>query len=98
MPAASSSAMVVTWPALADQLAGVVDLLGRQFSLASEFYSRGCLAFTPARVRSLIRLRSSSARTPIIRRMARPVGVAVSMLFGERNERSPVTREEKELA
>ena len=36
-------------------------------------------AFTPAGVRSLIRLLSSSARTPIICHMARPVGVSVSM-------------------
>ena len=31
------------------------------FALASEFHSRRCAAFTPARVRSVIRLRSSSA-------------------------------------
>jgi hypothetical protein len=33
----------------------------------------------PARVRSIIRLRSSSANTPINGHMARPVGVSVSI-------------------
>ena len=41
--------------------AGVFSLLGREFGLASEFYPLAFAAFTPARVRSVIRLRSSSA-------------------------------------
>jgi len=53
--------------AFVNQVPGVVDLLRR------------CAAFTPARVRSEIRDRSSSASTPIICHMARPVGVAVSI-------------------
>ena len=43
------------------------------------FTPRRCAAFTPARVRSEISDLSSSARTPIICHMARPVGVAVSI-------------------
>ncbi len=42
--------------------------------------------FTAARVRSLIRLRSKSASTPIICHMARPVGLPVSIAsVSERN-------------
>jgi hypothetical protein len=37
-----------------------------RFGLRPNFTPRRCAAFTPARVRSLIRLRSNSARTPII--------------------------------
>ena len=49
------------------------------FRLRPNFTPRRFASFTPARVRSAIRLRSSSARTPIICHMARPVGVSVSM-------------------
>jgi len=38
-----------------------------------------CAAFTPARVRSEVKLLSNSANTPIICHMARPVGVVVSI-------------------
>ena len=56
------------------------------FGLRPNFTPRCFAAFTPARVRSLIRLRSSSASTPIICHMARPVGVSVSMCsVSERN-------------
>jgi len=59
---------------------------GVSFGLRPNFTPRRHAAFTPARVRSLIRLRSSSARRPIICHMARPVGVAVSMAsVSERN-------------
>jgi len=40
--------------------------------LRPNFTPRAFAAFTPARVRSVIRLRSSSAKTPIICNMARP--------------------------
>jgi hypothetical protein len=52
---------------------------GVNFGLRPNFTPRRCAAFTPARVRSLMRLRSSSASTPIICYMARPVGVSVSI-------------------
>jgi hypothetical protein len=60
-------------------------LRGLQFSLRPNFTPRAFAAFTPARV---IRHRSTSARTPIICHMARPVGVSVSMAsVNERNFR-----------
>jgi hypothetical protein len=45
-----------------DQFPGLLNLLLRRFCLRPNFTSRAFAAFTPARVRSLIRLRSSSAR------------------------------------
>jgi len=50
----------------------VFDLLPVSLGLQPNLTPRRFGAFTPARVRSLIRLRSSSASTPIICHMARP--------------------------
>jgi hypothetical protein len=64
---------------------------GVNFGLQPNFTPRSYAAFTPARVRSLIRLRSSSASTPIICHMARPVGVSVSICsVRERNFDAPL--------
>ena len=52
--------------AVVDQFAGVSDLLPGEFGLAPNFTPRPLAAFTPARVRPLMRLRSSSASMPII--------------------------------
>src|ERR1019366_3814550 len=49
------------------------------FGLRPNFTPRRSAALTPARVRSVISERSSSASTPIICHMARPVGVSVSI-------------------
>jgi hypothetical protein len=48
------------------------------------FTPRRCAAFTQARVRSEIKDLSSSAKTPIICHIARPVGVAVSIAWVSR--------------
>ena len=47
---------------------------GVRLGLLPNFTPRRCAAFTPARVRSEMRLLSSSTNTPIICHMARPVG------------------------
>jgi hypothetical protein len=63
--------------ALVDYLPRMGEPVGRQFRLMPEFTPRRCAAFIPARVRSTISDRSSSANTPVICHMARPVGVSV---------------------
>jgi hypothetical protein len=42
-----------------EELAGVVDLFGREFHLAAKLHARRFAAFTPARVRSEIRVQLS---------------------------------------
>ena len=61
------------------------------FGFLPNFTPRRCAAFTPARVRSVISERSSSASTPIICHMARPVAVSVSIAsVSERNCTPPL--------
>ena len=60
--------------AFVEQLAGVVDLLWRQLHLRRTSQRR-CAAFTPARTRSEIRIRSNAATTSIICHMVQaPAG------------------------
>jgi len=68
--------------AVVDQLPGGFDLRGGELRLAPEFDASALSGFTPARVRSVIRLCSDPASTAIVFHIARLVGVSVSMASG----------------
>jgi len=67
----------------------MADLLPRQFRFAPNFTPLAGATLIPSRVLSMIRLRSRSARSPIIIHMARPVDVSVSNRLGKAAEFHP---------